>query len=201
MSLELLSKRQFQIARDSYAISKSNLPAGFTWADKVQIPGRENQSDCGRSIAKLGMKVQGIKYPELKYFRKAVNSGRTGIDMYDLEKGMKMLGIECESYLNIHASTIIDAFAHSKDIWAFSHQMLAGHHTQYLNMKNGHYAAVVYADKYLITSDPGLRKPGWGRITPFVYDRICFDNKIDDPNEVVIGWAMRIGVSESRLKL
>lgn len=198
MDFETLNRHQFRQARDRYVITKSSLPSSFTWADKVSIPGRETLSDCGRSVAKLGMKVQGIKYPDPKDFRKIVNTGGTGIDPLDLEKGMKRLGVEVESFFGVHAAMIIESFSHSPDVWVFSHQMLAGHYTQYRDMKNGHYAVVVYANKkQLITADPGLCIPRWGRMSPFVYDRIRFDNKIDDPSEIIHGWAMRIGVAKS----
>lgn len=197
MNIDVLSKSQFDYAREHYAIrSDSRLPAKFTWSNFVKIPSQENMSDCGRSVAKLGLRVQGKKYPEMVDFRKIVNTGRTGIDMYDLELAMKLLGIECASYVNVSAHTIMGELARSKDIWAFSHQMLGGTHGQYLRMESGHYAVAVYTtSKHIITTDSGIRSPGWGQITPYVYDRITHDTKIVDPTEVIVGWAMRIGVS------
>lgn len=198
MTKELLTLEEFRQARDSYAIRRSRLPATFYWADKMRVPGRENLSDCGRSVAKFGLKVQKRKYPDMKILRKVVNSGRVGIDMLDLEKGMKELGVDCEAYLNITSDVIVRELSKSHDAWVFSHQMLAGHYSQYLNMKSGHYAIVVYySNGKFITTDPGLITPRWGQISPYVFDRINFDNKIIDPSLVVFGWAMRIGVANS----
>lgn len=197
MSCGLLTEKQFRYARDNYAIrSESRLPVKFTWANFVKIPRQENMSDCGRAVAKFGLKVQGRKYPNMVDFRSTVNTGRTGIDMYDLELAMKQLGIECESYIEVNAYTVIDELSRSKDAWVFSHQMLAGKFGQYLDMKSGHYAIAVYATDKIITTDSGICRPGWGQITPYVYNRINHDNKIIDPSQVIYGWAMRIGVSK-----
>lgn len=197
MKCELLGVEAWKFARDHYAVpSRRCLPAEFTWADKVMMPSQLNLSDCGRAIAKFGMKLQGIRCPDMRYFRRVVNTGHTGIDMYDLELAMKALKIDCESYIEVNATTIIDELSKSKDVWMFSHQMLAGTYNQYLNMQSGHYAAAVYAQgDDIYTTDSGIRKPRFGKIHRDVYDKINFDNKIDDPSVVVYGYAMRIGVS------
>lgn len=198
MKSELLSREEWRHARDHYAITcMSNLPKGFYWADKMRIPRQQNLSDCGRAVAILGMKMQGIKYPNPKYFRSVVNTGGTGIDMYDLELAMRQLGVDCKSWIEVNAATIISELRKSPDMWVFSHQMLAGTYKQYLQKLSGHYAVAGYTDgESIFTTDSGIQYPRFGRISPHVYDRINFDTKIVDPENVIYGWAMRVGVSK-----
>ncbi len=199
MKNELLSEVDWKFARDNYAISSPRrLMAEFSWPDNLLMPRQLNSSDCGRSIAKFAMKAQGIKYPDMKNFRIIVNTGSTGIDMYDLELAMKFLKIDCESFIEVNAATIISELSQRKDVWMFSHQMLAGTYKQYKNMQSGHYAlAFLTLNDYIYTLDSGICKPGIGKIHRNIYDKINYDNKIQDSNNVVYGYVMRIGILSS----
>ena len=190
-----------------YAVPRWDLPVGFQHREKMDLGMDRNQetyASCGRSMARVGMKVQNIFFnhrspSHRSWLRDLVPTRYEGIDPHPLANGIKATGVECQEYQNSDVDFLVELLRACPSVCILALQAPWCKLEDITQMNAGHYVAAGHVDlrkREVLVHDTGNGSP-WGRIKLNHLGAIWHDNLIGRRDKVVEGWMLHIPVKNS----
>lgn len=188
-----------------YEVSRDDLPVSFKHRQLMDLGrGRvqHTYASCGRSMAMIAMKVQGIGFDkdssaQMEWLRGLVPTGFCGIDPGPLASGIRKIGVDCVEYKEADIELLIELLRTCPSLCVLGIQAPWCSLEDIELNQAGHYVAAGHVDlrkREVIVHDTGNGAP-WGRIKlkhlPYIWhDRFIGKQKTFE------GWMLHVRVKK-----
>lgn len=191
----------------NYTVPRKRLPRNFRHRELMDL-GRhriqKTDSSCGRSMAEIAMKVQGIEFnpsnpSHHSWLRSYVPTKNIGIDPKPLAKAIKSIGVQCREYDGASVSQLVRELKKGNCICILNLQAPWCAIDDILTVNAGHYVAAGHVNlktKEIYVHDTGHSRP-WGRIKIEHLEHIWYDCYVKGKNRTFHNWFLKVPINTS----